>query len=65
MATAMVVSILLFSNQQLYVGLLAKAVPGIGDIAFEIGFVIAFGLYAVLFPALSRRRTAVTARPMR
>ena len=58
MAVAMVVSILLFSNQQLYVGLVPQAVPSIGDVAFEVGFVIAFGLYAALFPALNRQRVA-------
>ena len=54
----MVVSIVLFSNQQLYTGILASAVPAIGDITFEVGFVLAFGLYAALRPALARTRTA-------
>ena len=58
MAVAMVVSIVLFSNQQLYVGVLAAAVPSIGDIAFEVGFVFAFGIYAALRPVLGRNRTA-------
>jgi len=57
MAVAMVVSIVLFSNQQLYVGVLAAAMPSIGDIAFEVGFVLAFGLYAALRPVLGRNRT--------
>ena len=56
MAVAMVVSIVLFSNQTLYTGLLAKAVPSIGDIAFEVGFVLAFGIYAALRPVLGRNR---------
>jgi NCS1 family nucleobase:cation symporter-1 len=59
MGVAMVVSIVLFSNQQLYTGILASAVPAIGDITFEVGFVLAFGLYAALRPALARTRTAV------
>jgi NCS1 nucleoside transporter family len=59
MAVAMVLSIWLFSNQQLYTGLIAKAVPGIGDIAFEVGFVIAFALYAVLRPVVAKRTTTV------
>ena len=54
MAVSMVVSIVLFSNQQLYTGLLVSAVPAIGDITFEVGFVLAFGLYAALRPALAR-----------
>ena len=58
MAVAMVVSIVLFSNQQLYVGVLAAAMPSIGDIAFEVGFVLAFGIYAALRPVLGRNRTA-------
>ena len=62
MAVAMVVSIFLFSNQTLFVGLAAKALPSIGDIAFEVGFVIAFGLYAALRPVLGRNRTAAAAR---
>src|SRR5436309_15420500 len=59
MAVAMVVSIPLFSNQTLYTGLVPKAVPSIGDIAFEVGFVIAFALYAGLRSVL-RSRTATT-----
>jgi nucleobase:cation symporter-1, NCS1 family len=58
MGAAMIVSIFLFSNQQLYVGLVAQAVPAIGDLAFEVGFVLAFALYAVLRPALARRTAA-------
>ena len=58
MAVAMVVSILLFSNQQLYVGALASAISAIGDITFIVGFVLAFALYAALRPALSRRTAA-------
>jgi NCS1 family nucleobase:cation symporter-1 len=58
MAVAMVVSIFFFSNQQLYVGVLASAIPAIGDITFIVGFVLAFALYAVLRPALSRRTAA-------
>jgi NCS1 family nucleobase:cation symporter-1 len=49
MLVAMVVSVWLFANQTLYVGLVAKAAPGIGDVAFFIGFLVAGGLYLVLF----------------
>jgi len=45
---AVVVSIWLFSNQQYYTGLLAKNHPGIGDITFEVGFVLAFLIYWIL-----------------
>jgi NCS1 family nucleobase:cation symporter-1 len=61
MAVAMVVSIFLFSNQQLYTGLLVKAAPSIGDIAFEVGFVIAFAVYAGLRSVLASRTAATTA----
>jgi NCS1 nucleoside transporter family len=49
MAIAMAVSIIFFANQTDYIGVVAKHVPGIGDIAFEIGFLLAAGLYAVFF----------------
>jgi len=58
MAVAMVVSIALFSNQQLYVGVLAAAFPAIGDITFEVGLVLAVALYAALRPVLARRTAA-------
>jgi NCS1 nucleoside transporter family len=60
MAVAMVVSIALFSNQSQYVGPVPKAVPALGDITFEVGFVLAAGLYALLF-VRSRRREAAPA----
>ena len=58
MAVAMIVAIFLFSNQTLYVGAIAKVAPSIGDLAFEIGFVLAFGIYAGLRPVLNRSRAA-------
>ena len=54
MVVAAVVSIALFCNQTAYVGLLARAFPGLGDLTFEVGIVLAFGLYAVLRPRSSR-----------
>jgi nucleobase:cation symporter-1, NCS1 family len=36
-AVAMLVSIFFFSNQQLYVGVLAAAVPAVGDITSIVG----------------------------
>src|SRR6478672_1153593 len=53
MLVAAVVSIWLFSNQTQYVGLVPTAYPQIGDITFEVGFVLAFGIYAVLFKPLA------------
>jgi nucleobase:cation symporter-1, NCS1 family len=58
MVVAMVVSIFFFSNQQLYVGVLAAAIPAIGDITFIVGFVLAFALYAALRPVLNKRAAA-------
>ena len=46
-----VVSILLFSNQSFYVGLLVTASPAIGDLTAPAGFIIAAVLYLVLFKA--------------
>ena len=56
MLVAAVVSIWLFSNQVIYTGLVPAAVPGVGDLTFEVGFVLAAGLYALLRPALDRSR---------
>jgi NCS1 nucleoside transporter family len=49
MAVGMAVSIWLFSNQTQYRGPVPTAHPAFGDITFEVGFVIAAGLYAVFF----------------
>jgi NCS1 nucleoside transporter family len=50
-----VVSVLLFANQELYTGLVAAALPEIGDIGFLVGLVLAAATYALLFPRLSRQ----------
>ena len=49
MAVATVVSIYFFANQTEYVGVVPKHAPGLGDIAFEVGFVLAALLYALFF----------------
>jgi NCS1 family nucleobase:cation symporter-1 len=51
MLVAGAVSILLFSNQQQFVGYIARTNSSLGDIAFEVGFVLAAALYATLFRA--------------
>ncbi|MGZ4437281.1 MAG: purine-cytosine permease family protein [Nocardioides sp.] len=51
---ASVLSIWLFSDQTEYVGPLAKAHPGIGDITPFVGFALAALLYAVLFKPLAK-----------
>jgi hypothetical protein len=49
MAIATAVSIYFFANQLKYVGVVPKHVAAFGDIAFEVGFVLAALLYAVFF----------------
>jgi len=49
MAVAMVVSIGLFSKQTQYLAPVPRAVPSLGDVTFEVGFVLAAALYAVLY----------------
>jgi len=47
-------SVALFSNQQLYTGLVPKAVPALGDITPVVGFVVAGVLYLALRPLRPR-----------
>src|SRR5438046_325687 len=54
MAIALVVSVVLFSNNIVYTGLIPNANPGIGDITFLVGFVLAGALYYA-FNMMSRR----------
>jgi NCS1 family nucleobase:cation symporter-1 len=49
MAIGMAVSIVLFSNQSKYVGPLPKEFPSLGDITFEVGFVVSALLYLLFF----------------
>jgi nucleobase:cation symporter-1, NCS1 family len=55
MLVGIVLSVPLFSNQQLFVGVVPAAFPGIGDIAFLVGTALAAVLYLVLFPRFARR----------
>lgn len=54
MALGIVVSVSLFSNQAKYLAPLPKAFPALGDLTFEVGFLVAAAVYAVL--ARSARR---------
>ena len=54
LVVGVVVSVGLFSNQMFFTGLVPRAVPEIGDIAFEVGILLAAGLYVVL----ARRKVA-------
>lgn len=47
-----VISIVLFSNQVLFVGFIAKAAPSIGDLTPLVGFLLAGVIYLILFTAL-------------
>jgi purine-cytosine permease-like protein len=61
MLIGMAVSIPLFSNQTDYVGVIAKQIPGLGDITFLVGFVLSAALYALLRPVLGANRTTPSA----
>jgi NCS1 nucleoside transporter family len=50
MVAGVLLSVWLFSNQERYVGLVPSRVPEVGDIAFEVGFVISAAVYAALRP---------------
>lgn len=55
MAAAMAVSIPLFSNQTKFTGYLANRHHVLGDLTFEVGFVLAGLFYLLLFRVLPRR----------
>ncbi|GAA1274708.1 cytosine permease [Sphaerisporangium rubeum] len=50
MVAGVVVSVWLFCNQELYVGLVPSRFPEVGDVTFEAGFLIAGALYVALRP---------------
>jgi NCS1 nucleoside transporter family len=55
MIVGMAVSIVLFSNQTEYVGVVPNHVPAIGDITFEVGFVITAAIYLIWHAIADRR----------
>ena len=55
----MAVSIPLFSNQTEFVGVLAKHHPALGDITFEVGFVVTAIVYLLLRPFGEAQRKTV------
>jgi len=63
MALGMAISILLFSNQTEFVGFIARhhssSSYGIGDLTFEVGFVVSAVLYAILYKFENRNKTVV------
>jgi hypothetical protein len=52
------VSIILFSNQTEYVGIVPKHVPSAGDLTFEAGFVITALIYLGWHAITGRRHSA-------
>ena len=48
MLTGIAVSIVLFSNQVFFTGLVPAAVPQVGDIAFEVGFLVSGAVYLAM-----------------
>lgn len=65
MAVGIGISIWLFSNQTKYVGVVPSAHPGVGDITFFVGFVVAAVLYAVLSRAIPTRSHAAAQEQVR
>ena len=54
----LVVSVLLFSNQEKFVGYVAGRCPQLGDITFFVGFLLAGGRLPRAVPLQDRCRTA-------
>ena len=63
MAIGMAVSIVLFSDQTEYVGVIVKAHPKIGDLTFEVGFLLSAILYAVFYTFSRERRSEAMVIP--
>jgi NCS1 family nucleobase:cation symporter-1 len=63
MGVAMVVSIWLFSDQTKYLAPIPKAHPALGDLTFEVGFVIAAVLYAVFYKLQGGRKSETLVIP--
>jgi purine-cytosine permease-like protein len=61
MLVGVVVSIILFSNQTEYIGVVPKHVGGAGDLTFEVGFVLTALIYLGWHAVTDRRPTSVTA----
>jgi NCS1 nucleoside transporter family len=61
MLVGMGVSISLFSNQTEYVGPIPKHIPSVGDITFEVGFVVTAVIYLTWHAIARTRAPALTA----
>src|ERR1700761_3261167 len=63
MLIGMGISIWLFSNQTEYVGPIPKHHPGVGDLTFEVGFVLSAVLYAIFYSISSDKRSEALVIP--
>ncbi|HWF40740.1 MAG TPA: cytosine permease [Acidothermaceae bacterium] len=63
MGIAMVVSVWLFSDQTKYLAPIPKAHPGIGDLTFEVGFILAALLYAIFYKLQGGRKSETLVIP--
>jgi nucleobase:cation symporter-1, NCS1 family len=63
MLIGMGISIPLFSNQTEYVGLIAKHNTGIGDLTFEVGFVLSAIFYVIFYSISHDRRSEAMVIP--
>jgi purine-cytosine permease-like protein len=61
MLVGMVVSIIFFSNQTEYIGVVPKHVGAAGDLTFEVGFVLTAAIYLGWHAIADRRPRGVTA----
>ena len=57
MAIGLVVSVWLFSNNALYLGVVPKANPEFGDLTFIVGFILT-GILYYAFNMVGRRATS-------
>jgi NCS1 nucleoside transporter family len=64
MIVGVAVSVWLFSNQTEYVGVVPSHFPSVGDITFEVGFVLTAIVY-LTWHAVARTREPATAAPAR
>ena len=63
MLLGMAISIPLFSNQTEYVGVIAKHNPGVGDLTFEVGFVLSAVFYVIFYAISHDRRSEALVIP--
>ena len=61
MAVGMGLSIWLFSNQTEYLGVVPGHVPAVGDLTFEVGFVVTAVIYLAWHAIADRRPTPAVA----